>query len=105
MKKNWVWLVVIVVVVIAIIAYTERHSIKAMMGMSPTSVPAQTTQAKPTQAMTAITSDNIYLTKTDATKGSYMTDFQGMTLYTFDKDTQGVSNCYNGCAKAWPPYT
>ena len=50
-------------------------------------------------------SNNIYLVKTDATKGKYMTDFNGMTLYTFDKDTSGVSNCYNGCVKAWPVYT
>ena len=49
-------------------------------------------------------SDNIYLSKTDTKKGAYLTDFAGMTLYTFDKDTAGVSNCYNGCAKAWPPY-
>ena len=45
------------------------------------------------------------MTKTDATKGAYMTDFAGMTLYIYDKDTTGVSNCYGGCAKAWPPYT
>ena len=28
----------------------------------------------------------------------------GMTLYTFDKDSTGVSNCYGGCAENWPPY-
>jgi predicted lipoprotein with Yx(FWY)xxD motif len=26
-----------------------------------------------------------------------------MTLYTFDKDTAGVSNCYEKCAENWPP--
>ena len=26
-----------------------------------------------------------------------------MTLYTFDKDDAGKSNCNAGCAKAWPP--
>lgn len=26
-----------------------------------------------------------------------------MTLYIFDKDTQGVSNCYDTCAEKWPP--
>jgi CxxC motif-containing protein (DUF1111 family)/predicted lipoprotein with Yx(FWY)xxD motif len=25
------------------------------------------------------------------------------TLYTFDNDQNGVSNCYNGCAANWPP--
>ena len=28
----------------------------------------------------------------------------GMTLYVFDKDTEGVSNCYDACAVNWPPY-
>lgn len=48
---------------------------------------------------------NIYMVKTNSQKGSYLTDFAGMTLYIFDKDTPGVSNCYNGCATTWPPYT
>ncbi len=26
-----------------------------------------------------------------------------MTLYTFDKDAVGVSNCYDKCAENWPP--
>lgn len=32
-----------------------------------------------------------------------LTDANGMTLYTFDKDTPGVSNCYDDCAVKWPP--
>lgn len=28
----------------------------------------------------------------------------GMTLYTFDKDVPGRSNCYGDCADSWPPY-
>lgn len=60
----------------------------------------------PTPTNTAIDyHDNIYLSKTDATKGAYMTDFAGMTLYTYDRDTQGVSNCAGACAAAWKPYT
>ncbi len=35
------------------------------------------------------------------------TDAKGMTLYTFDEDKAGVSNCYDTdkgkCATAWPP--
>ena len=26
-----------------------------------------------------------------------------MTLYTFDKDAVGVTNCYDKCAEYWPP--
>ena len=32
-----------------------------------------------------------------------LTDMKGMTLYTFAKDQQGVSNCNDNCAKNWPP--
>lgn len=29
----------------------------------------------------------------------------GKTLYIFDKDSAGKSNCNGGCATAWPPFT
>jgi len=32
-----------------------------------------------------------------------LTDANGMTLYTYDKDTAGVTNCYDKCAVNWPP--
>ena len=35
--------------------------------------------------------------------GEILTDANGMTLYTFDKDTAGTSNCYDECAANWPP--
>lgn len=36
--------------------------------------------------------------------GDMLTDLNGMTLYTFDKDKKGESVCYDGCAAKWPPY-
>ncbi|WP_420964715.1 hypothetical protein [Bradyrhizobium sp. B120] len=42
-------------------------------------------------------------TKTGTTaKGSVLTDTKGMSLYTFDKDTEGKSACNGPCATAWP---
>ena len=35
--------------------------------------------------------------------GVVWTDAMGMTLYIFDKDASGKSNCNGKCAKAWPP--
>jgi predicted lipoprotein with Yx(FWY)xxD motif len=35
--------------------------------------------------------------------GGMWTDASGMTLYTFDKDAAGKSNCYDKCAVNWPP--
>jgi predicted lipoprotein with Yx(FWY)xxD motif len=32
-----------------------------------------------------------------------LTDANGMTLYTWDKDAAGVTNCYEQCAANWPP--
>lgn len=39
----------------------------------------------------------------EANGGAVLTDADGMTLYTFDKDAAGVSNCYDDCAVKWPP--
>ena len=39
------------------------------------------------------------MTKTAA--GDVLTTPDGMTLYTFDKDKKGVSNCKGDCAKLW----
>ena len=36
--------------------------------------------------------------------GGMLRDPQGKTLYIFDKDSGGVSACYDGCAANWPPY-
>ena len=40
----------------------------------------------------------------DTAKGKIYTDAKGMTLYTFDKDEAGMSNCYDKCAMNWPPF-
>lgn len=36
-------------------------------------------------------------------KGEVLVDADGMTLYRFDKDKSGVSNCAGLCAQTWPP--
>lgn len=37
--------------------------------------------------------------------GDILTDSKGMTVYLFTKDNPGMSVCYDGCAKTWPPQT
>lgn len=39
----------------------------------------------------------------DSSMGKVLTDAAGMTLYTFDKDADGKSACYDKCAANWPP--
>jgi len=36
--------------------------------------------------------------------GKVLTDENGMSLYMFTADKNGKSNCYKGCAAAWPPF-
>ena len=39
----------------------------------------------------------------DSSAGKIWTDEKGMTLYTYDKDEKGKTNCYDKCATNWPP--
>ncbi|MBM3341358.1 MAG: hypothetical protein FJY56_04495 [Betaproteobacteria bacterium] len=47
---------------------------------------------------------NLSFAQSIAFNNGVMTDNAGRTLYTFDKDTANKSNCYGGCAAAWPPF-
>lgn len=40
----------------------------------------------------------------ETAKGRTLTNEQGMTLYTFDKDSSGKSACNGPCATNWPPF-
>lgn len=71
-------------------------------GGQPAETPSDTESA--VLSVTTDYHDNIYLTRT-AARGAYMTDFAGMTLYTYDRDTNGVSACDATCATTWRPYT
>ena len=39
----------------------------------------------------------------DTAKGKALVDGKSMTLYIFDRDTSGTSNCSGQCAVNWPP--
>lgn len=39
-----------------------------------------------------------------ASAGKVLSTPSGMTLYTYDKDVAGQSNCYGECARYWPPF-
>ena len=52
----------------------------------------------------AIASAQMAPTKTgDSAKGKVLTDQKGMTLYIFDRDSDGKSACNGPCATNWPP--
>jgi predicted lipoprotein with Yx(FWY)xxD motif len=52
---------------------------------------SSTTQGAPTVAVA------------DTDLGPVLVDGQGFTLYRFTEDAEGVSNCTDACAEAWPP--
>jgi predicted lipoprotein with Yx(FWY)xxD motif len=41
----------------------------------------------------------------DTSAGKILTTPDGMTVYSFDKDTPGASSCYGDCAEEWTPVT
>lgn len=62
------------------------HSFKALLLAAALALPGMAMAAEPAMM-----------------KGGMMVDPQGMTLYTFDKDSGGKSMCNDDCAKNWPP--
>jgi len=98
-RPLWQWILLYIVIGLLVygLIYYFVFAKKANYPMQPA--------ASVSPAVTASPSGNIYMIKTDTKKGAYLTDFAGMTLYTFDKDTAGVSTCYSACAATWPPYT
>src|SRR5277367_1799548 len=56
-------------------------------------------------ALTAATAvaQNAPATIADTSKGKALVDGKGMTLYVFDRDTAGTSNCSGQCVTSWPP--
>ncbi len=51
---------------------------------------------------TVATSESLGLAQ-DTPIGPVLVAPDGRTLYTYDKDDKGVSNCSGLCAAAWPP--
>ncbi|HZQ30061.1 MAG TPA: hypothetical protein VFA93_03210 [Patescibacteria group bacterium] len=98
MQKTWIWGAVLVLILV--VGYLGRHQIRTLFNGSPTPAPVAKTTPTPAVSVT----NGIVMTKTDPTKGNFLTDPKGMTLYVFDKDQQGVSNCNGTCAAIWPPY-
>jgi predicted lipoprotein with Yx(FWY)xxD motif len=66
---------------------------------SPTAAPTTAASATPFSTSTTVK-------KTDnPTKGKILTTPDGRSLYEFDNDTSGKSNCEGQCATTWPPLT
>jgi len=100
-KPMWQW-ILIGVIIIAIIAGLIYYLVAR--NNNGYGSPSAKTTITTTNTSTA-TSSNIYQQKTNSSVGTYITDFQGMTLYISSADSSGTSNCTGSCATTWPPYT
>ncbi len=109
MKNTYLIAGVIVLVIIAALAYKGRHRLKAMLmpgsSTTPTIQMASTAPTTPTVSPSPAAGAASVTSTMKGAKGSYLTDAKNMTLYTFDKDKSGVSNCTGSCAKMWPAFT
>ncbi len=51
----------------------------------------------------AAASASTQVSTTSDSLGVFLVDGRGRTLYMFDADPEGTSECYDTCATAWPP--
>jgi predicted lipoprotein with Yx(FWY)xxD motif len=96
-----VWTVIIVVIVLAVVGY---GGYKMYHHMTRQTAPAMTAVRPSMKAQPTMASNSVYKVMPSGKLGSIFTDTKGMTLYTYKKDTSGVSNCSGACLKAWPAY-
>ncbi len=80
--------------------------------VAPTAVPATTTPTRPPAATATLVPPSptpvtkaAVLALNQTSLGKIITDGAGMSLYMYPPDTRepSVSNCYDACARAWPP--
>jgi predicted lipoprotein with Yx(FWY)xxD motif len=55
-----------------------------------------------TMTTTISIAENVPTKMGDSSKGKVLTDEKGMTLYVFDRDSDGKSACNGPCAGNWP---
>ncbi len=55
-------------------------------------------------ALTAALAQTAPAKVSDTSKGKALVDGAGMTLYTYDRDSGGASNCNGVCTNNWPPF-
>lgn len=108
-----VWIVVGIIIVLIIGWFLLRQAptdtetpgtTGTSTDQTSTGTPSGTTST--TGATTSDYHDNIYLVRTSTSGVAYIADFAGMTLYTYDRDTTGVSNCTTAtCTANFRPYS
>ena len=91
----------------ALVAATSALMLAACGGQSsgagPTASPSPSPSATPTPTP-APSASPVVLAQVVGSMGTLLVAASnGHTLYTFNSDTPGVSNCKSGCSSTWPP--
>lgn len=94
MKKGSIITVVLIVIVVLAGGYALLHKSNNSSKNSSSTASSNKTPA----------SNAVIVTKTDSSLGQYLADPSGKPLYTYAKDTSGVSNCTGSCLASWPAY-
>ncbi len=112
MKSSIIWIIVVVVfIALGGWYWWANSSPSAMVPVGQAALPpgqggqtSNTTITTTTTTTTNSTPGLAIVTNKGPGPGTYLTGSNGMTLYTYTKDTAGVSNCMGTCASNWPPY-
>ena len=66
---------------------------------------AEEAEDETTDEDAAAAEGDVDLAVADSPLGAHLVDGEGLTLYLFDNDEPGVSNCTDDCLANWPPLT
>jgi len=90
--------VIVALVVIALLVWGGY----SLFHKSDKTTPANTSTNSTANAPAV--NNSVLTTKTDSKLGQYLADPSGKPLYTYNADSNGVSNCSGACLANWPAY-
>ena len=99
---------ILILIIVALVAFVAWYAFRTKNSTDNTYNNAANTQlnppAKKQTSSNTSTASQIVQTKTNSTVGQYLADPNGKTLYTYNSDTTGKSNCTGSCLTDWPVY-
>jgi predicted lipoprotein with Yx(FWY)xxD motif len=98
------WIVLVLVILVGGWYIWMQSAVPAPSPVTSTSTSSTSSTTSSTSNPSAIQNNLTLGTDTSATLGTYVIAYNGMTLYTYAKDSTATSTCYGQCATTWPPY-